>query len=59
MAEKTIETVEMVDGRVYLTTDNWETVYVKRNGKMRRVTDKKEADRARLFAIAQAHGGSG
>lgn len=47
--------VEMVDGRVYSTTDGWETVYVsQRGGKKRKVTDKDEADLARYLAIAQS-----
>lgn len=43
--------VEMVDGRVYYSTDNWLTVYlVKPGGKPRKLTGK-EADLARFIAI--------
>ena len=46
--------VEMVDGRVYVTPDNWATVFIKRNGRVRLVTDKQEADLTRFIAVAQA-----
>lgn len=50
------ETVEMVDGRIYWSTDNWATVFVARpGGKSRRLTGR-AADLARLLAISQAHG---
>ena len=49
------EEVEMVDGRLYWSVNNWKTVMVTRAGKTRRVVGA-EADRARLLAVA-AHGG--
>lgn len=42
--------VEMVDGRVYYSTDGWQTVYRVKDGKVRKVTGK-EADLARFLAI--------
>lgn len=50
--------VELVDGTLYFTADNWETVWCRREGVSQKVTDKEEADRARFLAIAQAHGGN-
>jgi hypothetical protein len=51
------ETVEMADGRVYYTDDNWQTVYVQvREGRARKLKGK-EADLARFLAVAQSSGG--
>ena len=47
------EEVEMLDGRVFFSTDNWETVYLKRGGRVRLVIGS-EADLARYLAIAHA-----
>lgn len=47
------ESVELVDGRVYLSNDDWVTVY--RMGKPRPITGH-EADRIRYIAAVQ-HGG--
>lgn len=48
------EMVEMVDGRVYYSDDNWTTVYlIPPGGKARRVTGK-AADLARFLAVAQS-----
>lgn len=44
------ETVEMVDGRTYYSTDGWQTVYVVERGKARKLTGE-EADLARFLAI--------
>jgi hypothetical protein len=45
------ETVEMTDGRVYYSTDNWHTIYVvKPGGKPRKLTGK-QASHARLLAV--------
>ncbi|TIL48844.1 hypothetical protein [Mesorhizobium sp.] len=45
------ETVECVDGRVYHSDDNWQTVYLTNpGGKARRVTGE-EADLARFLAM--------
>jgi hypothetical protein len=55
------ETVEMLDGRVYFTVDNWKTIWQSRgdaNGRShRKVLDKGEADLVRFIAIAQSSGG--
>jgi hypothetical protein len=49
--------VEMVDGRVYSTDDNWVTVFVTpAGGKRRRITGK-AADLARFLAVAQSSAG--
>lgn len=49
------EKVEMADGRVYFTEDNWQTVWRMRRGTSHRiVTDKEEADLVRYIAIAQS-----
>jgi hypothetical protein len=42
--------VEMVDGRVYFSDDNWATIWLRRRGKTRRVTGH-EANLARFLAI--------
>ena len=50
------ETVEMVDGRIYFSDDNWETVWKMRRGTSHRIVkDKAEADLARYLAITQEH----
>jgi hypothetical protein len=59
------ETVEMVDGRVYSSDDNWQTIWLRkptgwRPGHMspaRRITDKEEADLIRFIAVAQSSAG--
>lgn len=49
------ETVEMVDGRLYASDDNWETVWLSRGGRNhRRVLDKQEADLVRYLAACQS-----
>jgi len=53
-AAKKFERVEMVDGRVYLSPDNWVSVFKKSGGRMRPVADKAEADLARYIAVAQS-----
>ncbi|WP_292562478.1 hypothetical protein [Mesorhizobium sp.] len=45
------EKVEMVDGRVYYSTDGWHTVYLVKDGKARKLTGK-QADLARFIAIS-------
>lgn len=50
--------VEMLDGRVFFSHDNWETVWRKTSPThQRRVTDKEEADMVRFIAICQASAG--
>lgn len=44
------KTIEMVDGRVYYSLDNWHTVYVVERGKARKLSGE-EADLARFLAI--------
>lgn len=54
------ETVEMVDGRVYFSDDNWKTVWQSRDydGRShRKVLDKDEADTVRFIAVAQSSAG--
>ena len=54
------ETVEMLDGRVYYSDDNWQTVYkvnISGMGGSRRITSKKEADLVRFIAVAQSSAG--
>ena len=46
------KTVEMVDGRIYYSTDGWHTVYLVKDGKARKLTGK-QADLARFLAIKQ------
>lgn len=53
------ETVEMLDGRRYLSMNNWEDVFKMVGGKRKLVTDQEEADRVRFIAIAQSSGGPG
>lgn len=51
------ETVEMVDGRVFYSDDNWQTVYLIRpSGKTKLLTGK-EADLVRFIAVAQSSAG--
>lgn len=45
------EEIEMLDGRVFFTNDNWATVYLKKDGRVRLVIGK-AADLARYLAIA-------
>jgi len=48
------ETVEMLDGRVYYSDDNWKTVYlIPVEGEPRRITGR-AADLARFLAVAQS-----
>lgn len=53
--------VEMLDGRVFFSHDNWETVWQARgdkNGRShRKILDKEEADMVRFIAICQASAG--
>jgi len=54
------EEVELVNGTVYFSDDNWQTVFRQWRSNRHRwriVTDKQEADRARFLAIMQAGGG--
>jgi hypothetical protein len=54
MIPRGAERVEMVDGRVYYSLDNWTTVFlVKPSGKPRRISGK-DADLARFLAISQS-----
>ncbi len=51
------ETVETIDGRVFYSTDKWQTVFLISAGKRRKVTGD-EADRARYLAVAQSSAGA-
>lgn len=56
-AKASRETVEMVDGRIYYSDDNWQTIYRKhRRDRLRifPVLDKQEADLARFLAVSQS-----
>ncbi|MER9336037.1 hypothetical protein NKJ06_18940 [Mesorhizobium sp. M0293] len=51
------EYVEMLDGRVYYSDDNWQTVYlIPVGGRGHRITGK-EADLARFLAVSQSSAG--
>lgn len=56
VAKASRETVEMVDGRIYYSDDNWETVWKKRLGGLGggRPAIGKEADLARFLAVSQS-----
>ena len=45
------ESIEMVDGRVFISDDNWQTIWV------RKITDKQEADLVRFLAVCQSSAG--
>jgi hypothetical protein len=50
------ETLEMVDGRVYYSDDNWATIYRARLGGLGggiEITSKKEADKIRYLVLCQ------
>jgi len=51
--------IEMLDGRVYLSDDNWQTIRVIRPGgkRARPVTDKGEIETVRYTAVAQSSAG--
>lgn len=51
------ETLEMLDGRVFYSDDNWHTIW-QAGEKPRQLTDKGEADRIRFLAIAQRSAGA-
>lgn len=55
------ETLEMADGRVFFSSDNWLTIWQARgmpNGSShRKLIDKQEADLIRFLAVAQSSGG--
>lgn len=59
------DTVEMVDGRVFISDDNWQTIWVRKPTKWkpghwspcRKITDKQEADLVRFLAVAQTSAG--
>jgi len=47
--------IEMVDGRVYFSSDGWEAIWLQRKvGPIRKVTSKKEADLVRFLAAMGA-----
>lgn len=51
------EYVEMVDGRVYYSDNNWATVYlIPVGGRGHQITGR-DADLARFLAVAQSSGG--
>jgi len=47
------ETLEMVDGRVFFSTDNWATIWQSRGlGRShRKILDKQESDHIRFLAV--------
>lgn len=55
------ETLEMLDGRVFFSDDNWATIWQRRgmpNGSShRKIIKKDEADKIRFLVIAQSSGG--
>jgi hypothetical protein len=53
------EKVELIDHRVFFSTDNWKTIWQERGlGRShRKVLDKEEADMVRFIAIAQSSAG--
>lgn len=59
------ETIEMIDGRVYLSDDNWQTIWLRKPTKWKpghwspcqKITDKEEADLVRFLAVAQSSAG--
>jgi len=59
-AKRERATVEMLDGRVYFSYDNWHTVWQETPfgaGKCHRIVDKQEADLVRFIAVAQSSAG--
>ena len=54
-----VEKVEMADGRVYVSDDNWVTVRKRGPQRDRIVNDKQEADMVRFIAVAQSSAGPG
>ena len=46
-----IETVEMADGRVYSTQDNWVTIFVVTPAGKQQVLDREEAEQVRFIAL--------
>jgi len=59
------ESIEMVDGRVFISDDNWQTIWVRKQTKWkpghwspcRKITDKQEADLVRFLAVCQSSAG--
>lgn len=55
------EILEMLDGRVFFSDDNWKTIWQARgmpNGRShRKLIDKHEADKVRFLAVAQSSAG--
>lgn len=52
--------VEMLDGRIFWTRDNWQTIAATHRGnrsRTRMVTDKDEADLVRFIAVSQSSAG--
>jgi hypothetical protein len=50
------EDLHMLDGRIYETEDNWQTVWLLRDGKRSKVTGR-DADLVRFLAVAQSSAG--
>jgi hypothetical protein len=48
-----VETLEMLDGRLYYSADNWQTIYLARLGKVSKVPDNR-ANLIRFLAVSQA-----
>jgi hypothetical protein len=54
MAKPARETVEMIDGRTYASTDNWQTATVATRGGRPRPLAGKALELARFLAISQS-----
>lgn len=59
MIPKGAETVEMVDGRVYYSTDNWQAIWLIRPHYevATKVRDRRKADLIRFLAVSQSSAG--
>jgi hypothetical protein len=52
---KGAETIEMVDGRIFFSRDNWQTTYVIKPGSDRaRKVPRRQADLVRFLAVSQS-----
>lgn len=53
---KGAEMIEMVDGRVFFSRDNWQTIFLipEAGSKPRKVTDRRKADLVRFLAVSQS-----
>lgn len=53
-----VETLEMLDGRLYYSDDNWQTIHLVRDGKVSTVRDKFATDRVRHIVVCQSSAGA-